>query len=125
MYKFSRASAYKLSGIDEGLAAVVRRALSYNEIDITVIAGMRSIQEQRDLYARGRTAPGPKVTWTMSSKHLIGEAVDVVPYPIVWQDTPRFKQLALLMYKAADELDVSVTWGGNWATPDYPHWQLK
>jgi peptidoglycan L-alanyl-D-glutamate endopeptidase CwlK len=36
----------------------------------------RSAERQRALYAQGRTAPGPVVTWTLHSKHIRGRAFD-------------------------------------------------
>jgi peptidoglycan L-alanyl-D-glutamate endopeptidase CwlK len=36
----------------------------------------RSVERQRQLYAQGRTTPGPVVTWTLHSKHIRGRAFD-------------------------------------------------
>jgi peptidoglycan L-alanyl-D-glutamate endopeptidase CwlK len=36
----------------------------------------RSLERQRALFAQGRTAPGPVVTWTLHSKHIRGRAFD-------------------------------------------------
>jgi len=36
----------------------------------------RSAERQHELYAQGRTAPGPVVTWTLQSKHIRGRAFD-------------------------------------------------
>lgn len=47
-------------------------------IDILITCTSRTQAEQEALYAKGRTAPGPKVTWTLNSKHLTGEAFDFV-----------------------------------------------
>ncbi len=38
----------------------------------------RTIEEQRKLWAKGRTEPGSVVTWTMNSKHIEGNAFDFV-----------------------------------------------
>lgn len=37
----------------------------------------RTLEEQKKLYAQGRTTPGPQVTWTLDSKHIGGRAVDI------------------------------------------------
>ena len=45
----------------------------------------RSQARQLDLYAQGRTEPGPIVTWTQHSAHTEGRAVDVIvdsPIPV-------------------------------------------
>lgn len=39
---------------------------------------LRTQSEQDALYAKGRTAPGKKVTWTRNSYHIQGLAVDIV-----------------------------------------------
>jgi peptidoglycan L-alanyl-D-glutamate endopeptidase CwlK len=36
----------------------------------------RSAERQRQLFAQGRTRPGPVVTWTLHSKHIRGRAFD-------------------------------------------------
>jgi len=36
----------------------------------------RSTERQHQLYAQGRTEPGPVVTWTLQSKHIRGRAFD-------------------------------------------------
>lgn len=45
--------------------------------DVAVVSGLRSQAEQDRLYAQGRTTPGPIVTWTRSSAHVTGRAVDL------------------------------------------------
>mgnify|MGYP001810105692 CR=1 FL=1 len=46
--------------------------------DVRIVEGRRSQARQDALFAQGRTAPGPVVTWTRDSAHLDGEAVDVM-----------------------------------------------
>ncbi|MFO0272228.1 MAG: hypothetical protein ACK53W_17025 [Gemmatimonadota bacterium] len=46
--------------------------------DVRVVEGRRSQARQDALYAQGRTAPGPVVTWTRDSAHRDGAAVDVM-----------------------------------------------
>ena len=43
---------------------------------VFVTCTYRSQEEQDSLWARGRTEPGPKVTWTQHSKHTERRAVD-------------------------------------------------
>lgn len=45
--------------------------------NVQVVEGYRSQERQNTLYDQGRTAPGPVVTWTKSSKHTLGLAADV------------------------------------------------
>jgi hypothetical protein len=46
--------------------------------DVEVVETVRSQTRQEALYAQGRTAPGPVVTWTRNSAHLSGFAADLV-----------------------------------------------
>lgn len=39
--------------------------------------GNRTLEEQKELYAQGRTKPGKVVTWTLNSSHIGGRAVDI------------------------------------------------
>ena len=39
--------------------------------------GNRTLEEQKALYAKGRTAPGKIVTWTLNSNHIGGNAIDI------------------------------------------------
>jgi len=46
--------------------------------EVRVVETYRSQERQLELYAQGRTAPGPVVTWTQRSAHTEGLAVDVI-----------------------------------------------
>jgi hypothetical protein len=46
-------------------------------IDARLVSGMRSLAEQEELYARGRTKPGPIITNAKISVHNTGLAFDV------------------------------------------------
>lgn len=75
----------KLVGVVPPLAKAVRAVAADAErygADVAVINGRRSQDEQRRLYAIGRRGiPGERpVTWTLQSKHLTGEAVDLAFY---------------------------------------------
>lgn len=55
----------------EALDCVLKREPVY------LVEGFRSQHRQDELYAKGRTTPGPKVTWTRFSWHTVGLAVDL------------------------------------------------
>lgn len=46
--------------------------------DVEIAEGFRTPERQAALFAQGRTAPGPVVTWTRDSQHTQGLAADVV-----------------------------------------------
>jgi peptidoglycan L-alanyl-D-glutamate endopeptidase CwlK len=124
-YTFSQSSRNRLKDVHPDLIAVLEKALSYNVIDFTVLpdGGARNFQKQKDLVAKGASQ-------TLKSKHLIqkdgyGHAVDVAPYPVDFENLPRFYLMATTIFRAANELGVKIEWGGHWKNfKDYPHFQL-
>ena len=114
-YKLSQRSMQHLSGVHPDLVAVVKRAIEITEQDFSVIEGVRHINRQRELVAKGASK-------TMNSRHLTGHAVDLAPYPVNW-DWEYFYPIADAMIKAAKELDVPLRWGGNWKVKDVREWQ--
>ena len=132
-YQLSQRSLQRLEGVDPKLVAVVKRAIQITTQDFSVLEGLRTKERQAELYAQGRTAPGPVVTWTMDSPHLHGRAVDLVPYPVDWNDLSKFDAIAEAMFEAADYLGVKLRWGADWdmdgkprekSESDSPHFEL-
>ena len=80
------------------------------EVDCTILEGRRSKERQLELYRRGKS----KVTFGLHNE-TPSRAVDVAPSPIDWNDTPRFEAFAAVVLRKADELDIPIRWGGNWA----------
>ena len=133
--KLGTRSINSLKGIHPKLKQVVEKAITLSPQDFTVISGVRTTKEQQDLYAQGRTKAGAIVTNAdgvrNKSNHQaksdgFGYAVDIVPYPVDWNDLDKFKVIANAMKLAACELGVTIEWGGDWARlKDYPHFELK
>lgn len=133
-FKLGKTSLARLKGVDETLVNVVKRAIEISEVDFTVLEGVRTLERQRELYAQGRTAPGKIVTWTMKSRHIEGKAVDLVPYPLDWNDLEKFNKIKDAMFQAARELDVNLRWGADWdgdgnyrekGEYDSPHFEIN
>lgn len=133
-FKLGKTSLARLKGVDETLVNVVKRAIEISEVDFTVLEGVRTLERQRELYAQGRTAPGKIVTWTMKSRHIEGKAVDLVPYPLDWNDLDKFDKIKDAMFQAAKELDVNLRWGADWdgdgnyrekGEYDSPHFEIN
>ena len=133
-FKLGKTSLARLQGVDETLVNVVKRAIEISEVDFTVLEGVRTLERQRELYAHGRTAPGKIVTWTMKSRHIEGKAVDLVPYPLDWNDLEKFNKIKDAMFKAAKEQDVNLRWGADWdqdghyrekGETDSPHFEIN
>ena len=118
-YKLGTRSKQSLSGVHVDLVAVVKRAIEITEVDFSVIEGIRHIERQRQLVKEGKST-------TLNSRHLTGHAVDMVPYPVDWEDLERFESMAVAMKLAAEELEIPIVWGGDWKTfYDAPHFELN
>jgi peptidoglycan LD-endopeptidase CwlK len=119
MFRFSAASYEQLAGVRPELVAVATLALSRSEIDFGITDGMRTIEEQKELVAKG-------ASWTMNSKHLKGLAIDVIAYVNGkgrWEG-PLYEKIAEAFRSASADLDVPIVWGGSWSQKDGCHFEL-
>jgi len=150
-YAFGKTSLERMKGLHPKLIAVVHGALAIlNEWDAAGVAttdmmvlpdSVRTLERQKQLYAKGRTAPGPKVTWTLESKHRIqadgfSHAVDLCPFPVDWEGPVRFPKFDLIsraMFASAAKLNTPIRWGADWdrdgnprerGETDSPHFEL-
>ena len=100
------------------MVAVVSKAIEITGVDFTVIEGLRTLERQKKLLADGKST-------TLNSRHITGHAVDMVPYPVDWEDLERFEIMAEAMKQAAADLDIPIIWGGDWKSfYDAPHFEL-
>lgn len=91
----------------------------YRGIDIFVTETHRSQERQDYLYEQGRTRPGKVVTWTRSSNHTAGYAWDIAVNP------PKDLYDKSVINSAGEVARLlDITWGGDWKTPDTPHFQV-
>ena len=112
-YKLSERSLERLGGLKPELIAVVKRAIEITETDFGVTEGLRTVERQRELVAK-------KASKTMKSKHITGDAVDLVAYlgsRVSWEIS-LYDDIADAIQKAATELDVSIRWGAAWHIQD-------
>ena len=94
-------------------------------INVKIITGTRTYQEQDRLYAQGRTAPGPKVTNAPAgySWHNFGVGWDFVVFDANGQ--PQWESPLMERCGSIAEL-LGLEWGGHWkGFQDTPHIQLK
>ena len=108
MYKLGKRSLERLEGVDERMVSIVKSAIHQSKQDFSVICGLRSIEEQKKLVAKGASQ-------TMKSKHIDGLAVDLA----AWQDGMRWElnlydEIADAMKSAANDLGIAVRWGAAW-----------
>jgi len=71
---------------------VIERMAQEHGHEVRIVEGYRSPNRQARLYAQGRTAPGPVVTWTRRSLHTEGRAVDLQVNG-VWDDPRAYADL--------------------------------
>ena len=116
-FKLSKRSLSKLKGVDERLVAVVRYAIGVTKVDFGVTCGLRTIEEQRALVAKGASQ-------TMKSKHIDGHAVDLMAYcgkRASWE-LNLYDEIADAVAEGARAVDVPVRWGAAWTVPNVAQW---
>ena len=118
-------SEKNLQGVHPDLVAIVHRAAELYDETFIVTEGLRTIERQRQLVAKGASK-------TMNSRHIkaangFGHAVDLavtLDGELRW-DWPLYKRLADIVKQAAADVGVPIEWGGDWRTfKDGPHFQL-
>lgn len=117
MFNLSKKSFNNLIGVNDSLVHVVYRAIELTTVDFAVIEGVRSIERQKELVAKGASQ-------TMQSKHIEGRAVDLLAYVDgrgSWE-LPLYDNIADAMKSAAIEHKVSIRWGAAWNIPDIRLW---
>ena len=127
MPRFSKRSLLQLESCHIVLQRLMKRVIE--RTDFSVICGFRNQQEQDKAYADGRS----KLKWP-HSKHNTSPslAVDVIPFPVDWDDIDRFKELAAVVKEEwslmteTERLRYELVWGGDWATfRDLPHFEIR
>jgi peptidoglycan L-alanyl-D-glutamate endopeptidase CwlK len=116
-FKLSNRSLSKMEGVHDDMVRVVSRAIELTEVDFGVIQGLRTLEEQEALVAKGASQ-------TMKSKHLDGLAVDLMAYVGgrgVWELNV-YDEVADAMKAAAIEEDVAIRWGAAWHIDDIREW---
>lgn len=120
MPSFSNKSKAKLGTCDKRLQDIFNRVILYK--DCTILEGHRNAELQQKAFDEGNS----KVQWP-NSRHNSSpsKAVDVMPYPIDWDDIDRLTEFAIFVEGVAAGMDIKVEWGGRWGKFfDGPHWQL-
>ena len=116
-YKLGKRSLEKLEGVDERMVAVIRHAITVTKQDFSVICGLRTIEEQRKLVAKGASQ-------TMKSKHLDGVAVDLMAYVDGGRwELNLYDEIADAMKSGAEAVGVKVRWGAAWNISDIGAWK--
>lgn len=119
-FQLSPASIRILQNVHPDIRSIVVKAAALSEVEFIVTEGMRTVERQRLLFAKGASK-------TMQSRHLTGHAVDLaakIGGEVRW-DWPLYHKLAFAMKSAAVQLGLPLEWGGDWRNfQDGPHFQL-
>jgi len=109
MFVLSERSRSRLEGVHDDLVKCVESAIKTTSVDFGVSEGLRTLDRQKELVAKGASQ-------TLKSKHLEGKAVDLVAYigsRLSWE-LNLYDDIADAMKVAAQEHGVSIRWGGAW-----------
>lgn len=110
-------SKKNLIGVNPQLVQIVEKAITITKVDFAVTEGLRTVERQKELVAKGAST-------TMNSKHITGHAVDLVAYldgRISWE-LNLYDDIADAMRAAASELKVPIRWGAAWHIKDITTW---
>ncbi|MGG3958436.1 M15 family metallopeptidase [Bhargavaea massiliensis] len=117
----------KLVGVHPLVATKARQLIerAYREgINVIITQGLRTVEEQNELYAQGRTKPGKIVTNAKGgySYHNYGLAFDFAILnadgSVNWNIDEKWKRVGAL------GKSLGLEWGGDWPSfKDYPHFQ--
>ena len=117
-FKLSQRSLDRLVGVKPQLVEVVKLAIELATVDFGVVEGLRTLETQKRYVETGKSQ-------TMNSKHLTGDAVDLVAYidgQVSWELNV-YDNLADAMKTAAAKKGVGLKWGAAWNVPDIRNWQ--
>jgi len=121
-FKLSQRSLDKMDGVHPKLVETVKRAIELTRTDFGVIYGVRTLEEQAELFKKGASK-------TMKSYHLkqsdgYGHAVDLMAYVGSrgsWE-LNLYDDLADAMKAAAKDTGAHIRWGAAWTVDDLRYW---
>lgn len=127
-YKFGTTSRKNLEECHPKLQALFNEVIKI--VDCSVIEGFRPEREQNKAYHAGKS----KLKFP-ASKHnqKPSLAVDVVPWPVDWEDTDRFYFLAGIVKATAFQMGYKIRSGCDWdgdntftdqTFHDLPHFEI-
>lgn len=128
MNKFSSLSKVRLQSCHPKLQLLFSEVIKH--YDCTILCGHRTKDEQDEVLRLGKS----KVAWP-SSKHnaFPSLAIDIVPYPVDWEDTARFYHFAGFVLGLSKLMNIPIRWGGDFSMDlnfknesfiDMPHFEL-
>ncbi len=120
MPKFSKRSKNNLAQAHPLLQKLFNEVIKHE--DCSVICGYRGENEQNDAFKAGNS----KLQYP-ASKHnrKPSLAVDVTPYPIIWDDIKGFERFVGIVKGIAIMMNIDIRLGADFSFKDYPHFEIK
>lgn len=128
MPKFGSKSKKRLSTAHPKLKKVFNEVIKH--VDCSVLEGYRDKETQNRYFEEKKTMVKYPDGRHNKNPSL---AVDVVPYPIDWEDRERFHLFAGFVLGVASNMGIELRWGGDWDKDwqvhdnrfdDFPHYEL-
>ena len=115
MFKLSRRSYDRLTGVDPRLIYLCEQAILRTKIDfgIAYLGGRRTAKQQNELFNEGRST---KDGYVKLSKHQSGMAFDVIPFVKgkVIENDWNYAMICQAILSTADDLELKIRTGSNW-----------
>lgn len=119
-YVFSQRSLDNLIETHPDMQKVAHCALKHTTVDFVVVDGLRTMKEHLINVANGRS-------WIKRSKHIDGLAIDVAAYVngAITYESQYYYPIADAFYKCANDMQIDITWGGEWRVKDLMHFEIN
>ena len=120
VYRFSQRSLDNLATCHPDLQSIFHEVIKW--VDCSVICGYRGMEEQNRAFRQGKSM----LRYPQSNHNFNPSlAIDVIPYPVDWQDIDSFYRLASIVKTIADTKGIKIRWGGDFKNFfDGPHYEL-
>lgn len=118
MASFGRTSKARMIGLHPDLVRLFEEVVKDFDCTVMQYGGLRTPDIQQMLFDKGMSK-------TLNSNHLTGNAIDVMPYPVNWNDRETLMRFAAHVYQKAMDMGIRVRWGGTFTGFfDGPHWEI-
>jgi len=110
MSEFSKASRGRLDTCHPDLIRLMEEVIRH--VDITILCGARSVEEQKELYRQGKSKLDG-VNKMSKHNHVPSLAVDFSPWKVRWE-RERFIAAAYFAKGIASQMGIKVRLGCDW-----------